>query len=287
MAEHIGQEFIGINDQYKVQMSIPFNEKFIGNVQNQSMHLGPITAVLDSAAGLSVMQANGSFAPFVTLDLRIDQLNPAIAGSDITVECHPYLRKGDLFYVRGIAWQKDKDQPVLLFTSVFMAAHQTFNLDGSKSEASTIKVNMPVKAEPITAVEFTSVTHPVHQVVPYSKDLNMEVGKNSQGERLIKLPFEYRHMGNPITKALQGGIFLGFLECAGSAYLLDLYPDLKQSVSASFFMEYLKAPKPQDTFAKVSASKIGRRVVNIDLEAFQEGRGVVAKASGRYLVLTS
>ena len=285
MAQHIGQELIEVNSEGKVIMTIPFNEKFIGNTQNQSMHLGPITAVLDSAAGLSVMQANGSFSPFVTLDLRIDQLNPAIADGNITVECYPYLRKDDLFFVKGIAWQKDKEQPVLAFTSVFMAAHASFNPDGSKSEAPPMKINKPITKDLMNDVGFIHETHAIHNIVPYSNDLNISVGKNKQGERLIKLPFEDRHMGNPVTKALQGGIFLGFLECAGSTYLLDIYPDLKQSVSVSFFMEYLRAPKPQDTFAKVSASKIGRRVVNIDLEAFQEGRGIVAKASGRYLVL--
>ena len=113
MAKHIGQEFLDISEDGRVRMSIPFNKDFIGNTLEQSMHLGPITAVLDSAAGASVMKANGEFSPFVTLDLRIDQLHPANENHDILVECAPYMRKGDLFYVKGLAWQSDKSKPVL------------------------------------------------------------------------------------------------------------------------------------------------------------------------------
>lgn len=286
MAKHIGQHFHHISDDGKVTMSIPFNKNFIGNTPEQSMHLGPITAVLDSAAGMAVMKANGSFAPFVTLDLRVDSLNPANESGDIMVECYPYLRKGDLFYVQGLAWQSSREKPVLAFYSVFMAAHTSYNLDGSKSEAPALQGKKPQQATVIQNIDFKSEPHSINKIVPYSNDLAFEVGTNEHNERIIKLPFADRHIGNPITRALQGGIFLGFLECAGSVFLLDIYPELQQSVSASFFMEYLKAPKPEDTFAKVSASKIGRRVVNIDIEAFQLNRGIVAKASGRYLVIS-
>lgn len=285
MAKHIGQHFHHISDDGKVTMSIPFNKNFIGNSIEQAMHLGPITAVLDSAAGMAVMKANGSFAPFVTLDLRVDSLNPANETSDIMVECYPYLRKGDLFYVRGLAWQSNKEKPVLAFYSVFMAAHARYNADGSQSEAPPLQSKKPQQTSVINTMHFTAEPHAIYNIVPYSKDLAFEVGNNEFKQRIVKLPFADRNIGNPITKALQGGIFLGFLECAGSVFLLDIYPELKQSVSASFFMEYLKAPKPEDTFAKVSASKIGRRIVNIDIEAFQLNRGIVAKASGRYLVI--
>ena len=87
-----------------------------------------------------------------------------------------------------------------------------------------------------------------------------------------------------MTQALQGGIFLGYMECAGSAYILDLYPKLNQVRSASVFMEYLRAPKPENTYVRFSASKVGRRVVNLDIIAFQLGRGDVAKASVRYII---
>lgn len=285
MAKHIGQHFIEVTDDARAIMSIPFNKDFIGNTVEQSMHLGPITAVLDSAAGLSVMKANGEFSPFVTLDLRIDQLHPADADSDITVECAPYLRKGDLFYVSGQAWQSDKSRPVLSFYSVFMAAHKKFNQDGSASQAPPLTAQIQQSHADFRDFEFIPEIHPIHKRIPYAKNMAIEVGKNVEGERIVKLPFADRHIGNPLTRALQGGIFLGFLETAGSAYLFDLYPSLQQSKSASFFMEYLKAPKPQDTFARVTSSKIGRRVVNIDIEAFQTDRGVIAKASGRYLVI--
>lgn len=284
MAKHIGQHFISIGDDGHVRMSMPFNKAFIGNPLNGAMHLGPITAVLDAAAGLSVMKAHGSFAPFVTLDLRVDQLEPANKNADIQVECYPYSKKDELYYVQGIAWQESKDYPVLAFYSVFMAAPNQFNKAGGQNEAPPLAIHNPPKELIIEEINFQAESHAVHQIVPYTRDLDLIVGKNAQGERIVKLPFADRHVGNPMIRALQGGIFLGFLECAGSAYVLDLYPQLNQITSASFFMEFLKAPKPQDTFAAVKASKVGRRVVNVDISAFQLGRGEVAKASGRYLI---
>jgi acyl-coenzyme A thioesterase PaaI-like protein len=285
MAKHIGQVFIEVSEDHRVSMSIPFNESFVGNTVTQSMHLGPITALLDSAAGFSVMQANGALAPFVTLDLRIDQFRPANEKTDITVGCKAFHKEGDLFFVEGEAWQSKREEPVLGFHSVFMAAHRPFNEDGSTKEAPPLEASIKNNDPVISELQFTAEDHSIFKVVPYANDLALEVGKDEAGKRLVKFPFADKHIGNPVTRALQGGIFLGFMECAGSVYLLDIYPELKQCVSASFFMEYLKAPKPKETYARISASKIGRRVVNIDIEAFQLERGIVAKASGRYLVV--
>lgn len=284
MAQHIGQQFVDAFDDFTTRLKIPFNEAFIGNPVTGAMHLGPITALLDAAAGFSVMRANGEFAPIVTLDLRIDSLNPANEKHDVFVECRPYLKQGDLLYVSGKAWQSDKEKPVLAFYSVFMKAPSRFNPDGTPSVAPPLKTAITIEKNIYDEINFKKEMHPIFDIVPYTKDLEIEVGKNQHGERIIKLPFADRHIGNPISRALQGGIFLGFLECAGSTYLLDIYPDLKQCGSASFFMEFLSAPKPVDTFAKVTASKVGRRIVNIDIEAFQPGRSIIAKASGRYLI---
>ncbi len=285
MGLHIGQQFVEAFDDFRTRLKIPFNEAFIGNPVTGAMHLGPITAILDAAAGFSVMRVKSEFSPIVTLDLRIDSLLPANEKHDIIVECKPYLQKGDLYFVDGKAWQSDESKPVLAFHSVFMQAPSRFNADGTPSEAPPLVTGIEIQKNIVEQMEFNKESHPIFDIVPYANDLEMEVGKNEHGERIIKLPFAERHMGNPMTRALQGGIFLGFLECAGSAYLLDIYPELKQCNSASFFMEFLSAPKDVDTFAKVTASKVGRRVVNLDIEAFQLGRNTIAKASGRYLVV--
>jgi acyl-coenzyme A thioesterase PaaI-like protein len=284
LARHLEQHFVKLDDDGHVYMSIPFNPAFIGNTVDQSLHLGPITAVLDAAAGMAVMKAHGTFSPFVTLDLRVDQLEPANKNADIQVECFTYCKKDDLYYVQGIAWQESKNYPVLTFYSVFMAAPIKHNADGSQKQAPPMAVHNPPTVAAPRQIEFTAEPHPIHHIIPYSRDLELEVGRDELGNRIVKLPFADRHVGNPMTRALQGGVFLGFLECAGSAFILDFYPQLKQIGSASFFMEYLKAPKPEDTYASFKASKIGRRIVNIDISAFQTGRGEVAKASGRYLI---
>lgn len=285
MAKHIKQTYLG-NENGATRISIPYNEEFAGNKFNKAMHLGPITAAIDSAAGISVLAANGSFEPFVTLDLRIDTLNPANKDMDIEVECQPYHREGDLFYIKGIAWQGSREYPVLSFYSAFIAANASaITLPDTKENPEKI-IKAPPKPhrEIITEMTFNKEAHPLCEIIPYANNMDIQVGRNELGERIVNLPFHDRHYGNPITKALQGGIFLGYMECAGAAYILDLHPELEQVKSVSVFMEYLRAPKPQDTFTRFSASKVGNRVINLDITAFQLNRGDVAKASVRYLI---
>src|SRR3546814_10242130 len=61
-------------------LSVPYDEKFIGNVETGVIHGGVITAMLDNACGTAVQLALPERMSIATLDLRIDYMKPATPG---------------------------------------------------------------------------------------------------------------------------------------------------------------------------------------------------------------
>ena len=75
---------------------------------------------MDMASGMSIWQTKKVFAPIATLDLRVDYQRPARERSVVwgRVECYRTTRSAA--FVRGIAHDGDRDDPVAHVAGVFM-----------------------------------------------------------------------------------------------------------------------------------------------------------------------
>jgi LysM repeat protein len=75
--------------------------------------------------------------------------------------------------------------------------------------------------------------------------------------------------GNPALPALHGGAIGGYMECAGILHLLWSSEALAVPKTIDFTIDYLLSGRPQDTYANVYPIKLGKRVSNLRIEAWQ------------------
>lgn len=107
--------------------------------------------------------------------------------------------------------------------------------------------------------------------VPYAQFLG--IGIEARGEELsFVLPRADSNMGNPTLPALHGGAVAGFMEQAALIFLLLKMGEPRLPKTIDFTIDYLRAGLLRDTFAECRVTRLGRRVGNVHIEAWQTRR---------------
>jgi uncharacterized protein (TIGR00369 family) len=81
---------------------------------------GLVTTLLDQVCGLAVQAALPRFALIATLDLRVDVMRSARAGSGLIARADCFRRTRQIAFVRAIAHDGDADDPVAAAQAAFM-----------------------------------------------------------------------------------------------------------------------------------------------------------------------
>lgn len=105
-----------------VTLSLPWDERLVGNPETGVLHGGVITTLLDTASGFAVHARQGSSAPIATLDLRIDYLKPAEARRAVTARAECYKMTKHVAFCRGLAYHDDPADPIAHAAGSFMLA---------------------------------------------------------------------------------------------------------------------------------------------------------------------
>lgn len=107
--------------------------------------------------------------------------------------------------------------------------------------------------------------------VPYAGFLGIRI--ESRGEELtFVLPKADSNVGNPTLPALHGGAVAGFMEQSALIFLLLAMGEPKLPKTIDFTIDYLRAGLFRDTFAECRVTRLGRRVGNVQIEAWQARR---------------
>ncbi|WP_293675976.1 PaaI family thioesterase [uncultured Phenylobacterium sp.] len=124
------------------------------------------------------------------------------------------------------------------------------------------------------------------QRVPYVRYLGMRV-ELAGDEMTAVLPFADHLIGNPVLPALHGGVIGAFLEMTALAQLALAQPARRVPKTIDITIEYLRPARPQETYARAILRKVGRRVANVQVEAWQDSRSSpVAGMTGHFLLRT-
>lgn len=101
-------------------VTLPFREDWIGDIDNGLIHQGIVTTLVDSACGAAVMGAIERLEPIATLDLRMDYLRAGLRDLDVHCRAECYRLTPSIAFARARVWQKREDEPIAVSQSVFM-----------------------------------------------------------------------------------------------------------------------------------------------------------------------
>ena len=120
--------------------------------------------------------------------------------------------------------------------------------------------------------------------VPYAGFLGIEVQAHGE-EVTFVLPKRDTNIGNPTLPALHGGAVAGFLEQAAIIFLLLEMGEPRVPKTIDFTIDYLRAGLYRDTFAECRVTRLGRRVANVHISAWQVRRSdPIAIARAHFLL---
>jgi uncharacterized protein (TIGR00369 family) len=120
--------------------------------------------------------------------------------------------------------------------------------------------------------------------VPYVKFLGMSADLAGD-EMTAVLPFADHLVGNTHLPALHGGVLGAFLEMTALCQLAVREPQRRQPRTIDVTIEYLRPGRALTTYARADVRKIGRRIANVHVEAWQESRASpVAALRGHFML---
>lgn len=107
-------------------------------------------------------------------------------------------------------------------------------------------------------------------------------------EMTAVLPYSEHLIGNPLLPALHGGVIGGFMELTAVLQLSIVQPQAKMPKPIDVTVEYLRSGKPLTTYARATVKKVGRRIANVQVEAWQTERdSPIAALRGHFLISPS
>jgi len=120
--------------------------------------------------------------------------------------------------------------------------------------------------------------------VPYMRFLGMTADLAGD-EMTATLPFSAHLVGNTALPALHGGVIGAFMEMTALCQLTLIEPLRRQPRTIDVTVEYLRSGRPLTTFARADVRKVGRRIANVHVEAWQEARAQpIAALRGHFML---
>ena len=110
-ARALGMQILEIADGM-AEISMPYDERFIGDPKTGVIHGGAVSALMDTCGGAAVMSHPDAPAGTATIDLRIDYMRAATPGQTITARAEVYHITRSVAFVRATAFDNDKERPV-------------------------------------------------------------------------------------------------------------------------------------------------------------------------------
>ena len=120
--------------------------------------------------------------------------------------------------------------------------------------------------------------------VPYARYLGLRV-EIEAGRLVTRLPFRPSLVGNPRLPALHGGVVGALLDLAATFELLWAMESVAIPRGISLSVDYLRSAGPRDSLAAGRVTRLGRRVANVQVTAWQsEPDRPIAHAHAHFLI---
>ncbi len=124
--------------------------------------------------------------------------------------------------------------------------------------------------------------------VPYARFLGLRL-ELAGDEMTAVLPFQQSLIGNPVLPAIHGGVLGAMMEMTALAQIAVARHAAgdggKLAKPIDVTVEYLRSGRPVDTYARATLKRMGRRIANVHVEAWQQSRSApIAALHGHFLL---
>ena len=120
--------------------------------------------------------------------------------------------------------------------------------------------------------------------IPYAEFLGVTV-EQVDGVWQCLLPFRDELVGNARLPAIHGGVIGAFLELTAILRLVDANRADRVPKPITFSIDYLRTAGPATTRARADIFKLGRRIANVHVVAWQDDPSrPVASGNGKFLL---
>ncbi len=130
------------------------------------------------------------------------------------------------------------------------------------SEVLSSKAPRQTKAGQFFLAEFLAIS-------PFARFLTIEP-QFAADCLVLKLCFAEHHIGNPMIRALHGGIVASLCELSASSMLAFQTGATSMPKTLSHNVSYLRSTIAADCYAQASIERIGRRTATLSARAWQE-----------------
>lgn len=259
---------------------LPYRPEWLGDTGRGLIHTGIIISLVDTVSGLAALAAIGRFEPVPTLDLRMDYLRPAKAGSALRCDAHCHRLSRSVAFVRGEVFQEGSDEAVAAVNATFMLSTANVRRRDVPTSASATPLADavgPADGAPQPQAPWHGELAVTPELSPYAAFLGIErqVATDGLEGDVYRMPFKPELIGNPVLPALHGGVVGGFAETAALLHLIFTNPPVAGSEVSSprgvdFAIDYLRSAKPIDTFARCTTIRQGSRVALVHVTVWQD-----------------
>jgi uncharacterized protein (TIGR00369 family) len=125
----------------------------------------------------------------------------------------------------------------------------------------------------------------VNALIPYARVIGLEAVRGADGLVTV-LRFDEANIGNPIVRAIHGGVVGALLEHAAILHLLVETDAEVMPKIVNLSVDYLRPCRAEDTFARGRVIRQGRRVANVRVEAWQRSPDLPVAAAHAHFLLT-
>lgn len=122
----------------------------------------------------------------------------------------------------------------------------------------------------------------VEELIPFNKYLGIQLVEIKEGYAKLRVPFKEELVGNPMVRALHGGLIATVMDTAGGAAGMTTLTSIEDRFSTiDIRVDYLRPGKEQDLIVEGKITRSGNRIIATSMLAYHPGEKENLIAEGK------
>jgi uncharacterized protein (TIGR00369 family) len=122
----------------------------------------------------------------------------------------------------------------------------------------------------------------MEELIPFNKVLGVHVVEIDHGHVRFEVPFREELIGDPMRRAMHGGVISALADTAGGCAVWSALPEPRLRVSTiDMRIDYLRPGRTETLVAEANVVRLGRRVGVADMRLFHPSAPTEAVATGK------